>query len=244
MRWKAPSSAAATRTPAASLAVAGGIERLHRRRAGRAPGQPDSSVNDSMLVPVLRSRRRPPRAGPRPRGSDRRPRRRRGREPRRTQQAGAVWRRARTHNPAARAGWPLGSVSPGSPGWMQPECIEVARVEDGLDRAPPDAPAAHPDEWTQPNRQPRGLHGVAGRHGVEVAGKHVKAILVARHATEQRTQFEHPAPLGPCGMDRAEVHAEEAQPFAGRHHLDERMPREPGSRPPAVRHRLAAEEAE
>ena len=71
-----------------------------------------------------------------------------------------------------------------------------------------------------------------------------KPSLVAGDAPEQRAQLEHPAPLGPGRVHRAEMHAEQPQSFARRHDLDERMPREPGSRPLGERHRLAAEEAE
>ena len=73
---------------------------------------------------------------------------------------------------------PHGEAQPRLVGMQAAEDVDVALVEDDLDRAPADASAAQPDERAQPARQLAEVEHVAGRQGVEVAGEQVEAAIV------------------------------------------------------------------
>src|SRR5258705_3052954 len=122
------------------------------------------------------------------------------------------------------------------------ERIDVTHGQHGGDRSPPDVPAAQPDERTQAPRQLARIEDVAWRHGVEVADEDVWTLSARGDAAQERAQLQQAAPLRPCRMPRAEVHAE--HPPARRRRLDfqERVARNRGLAPCNGRHGLTAHE--
>ena len=73
---------------------------------------------------------------------------------------------------------------------------------------------------------------LARRERVEVAGQHVEAVAGAAPTLRSSARSsQHAAPLGPRRVHRAQVHAEDAQPLARRHDLEERVARERAAAP-------------
>ena len=68
---------------------------------------------------------------------------------------------------------------------MKPVRIDVPGVEDRLNRAPADPSTAQPHERPQPRGEPRHIQVLRRREGVEIAGKHVEAVLMPLDALAQ-----------------------------------------------------------
>src|SRR3712207_6593689 len=96
------------------------------------------------------------------------------------------------------------------------ERVDVPGVEDLLERAPTHLAATEPDECAQPVRERADVEQLAGSERIEVAGEHVKAVLVLPDAGQERAQLADAAPLGPRRVHGTEVHAEDPAPCVSR----------------------------
>jgi hypothetical protein len=84
------------------------------------------------------------------------------------------------------------------------ESVQIAAVEDRLDRPPADRPAAQPHERTQAAGQLPHVKNLPGCERVEVPDQQVRPVLMARDARQQRAQLELPAAFRPRGMHGAQ----------------------------------------
>ena len=119
----------------------------------------------------------------------------------------------------------------------QPVRVDVAGVEHQLNRSPADVAAAQPHERAQPVRQLAKIEHVARRECVEVSGEEMEAVLVAGDACKQRAQLDHAMPLGPRGVKRTQMDAEDPQFVGSGIDLEKRVPRQSRMMPFEMAHR-------
>lgn len=122
--------------------------------------------------------------------------------------------------------------------------VDVAGVEDHLNRPPPDVPAAQPDECPQAMGQLAKVEQVAWRKCVEIAGEDVESVLVPGNGGKERAQLEDTPPFRPRGEDRGQVHTEHAQLSGAWIDLEERVAGEAGPVPGIVSNRPTTHEGE
>src|SRR5215207_3478371 len=122
--------------------------------------------------------------------------------------------------------------------------IDVASVEDDLDRPPADLPSTQPDQRAQSSRELAEVQQLPWRERVEVAGEHMKPALVLRDRLQQGAKLDDPTAFRPCGMYRAEVNTKDPHVAPRRTDLEKRVPGDPRFVPAETLNRTAADESE
>src|SRR5688572_9759535 len=101
--------------------------------------------------------------------------------------------------------------------------VDIATVEDDLDRAPAHLAAAQPHQGAQSSGELREVQQLSRRQRVEVTCEQVASVLMLGDRPQQRAQLERPAAFCPGRVHRAEMHAEYAYFAAGKLDLEKRM---------------------
>ena len=88
--------------------------------------------------------------------------------------------------------------------------VDIAAVEHDLDRLVTNAAAGDPRDEPEPGRKTPEVKRFARGKGIEIAGEHVKAVLMMLDAFEQGLKLAFAEAFGEVRMDRAEVNAEDS----------------------------------
>src|SRR5690242_10882417 len=102
-----------------------------------------------------------------------------------------------------------------------PETVNIAGVDDALDRAEADLAAAEPHERAKAMRQLRVVENFAGCQRVEVADEKVRTVLMLLDRLEKRLEFNRAPMLGPGRVHRAQMQSEDPQPIVFQRDLEE-----------------------
>ena len=124
------------------------------------------------------------------------------------------------------------------------EDIAIARVEDDLNRAPANPPAAQPHERLEAMRQLSNVEQFPWRERVEITSQHVESMLVSFDAFQERTQFLYAASFGPRRVNGAQVHAKDTDPIAFGHDFQKRVARHARVMPFSVKDRQTADKSQ
>src|SRR5688572_7010454 len=90
---------------------------------------------------------------------------------------------------------------------QRPVPISITSVEHQLDRLALQLATTNPDQRTNPRRHPIDVQRLSRRECVEIANQHMKPILVALNAIEQRADLTRAPALVPLRKSRTEMQA-------------------------------------